>query len=302
MHKNLLILENDPEITRSHHSVVSAFLHTWDGDVIPHVSLHHMEEGELRQKLRDCTDIVCQTSLIQDSDWQFDWVLSLLARIPEPKNIYLTIHKDLNATMRERVKPKEFFAIKQHTIFDWIAEDEEEYYKKSWVALDFTDITDPIQRKIDEQEALRANARSRPTGRKVKVLGCVANGKAFENLPIGEVVDELDMSMFEAQDGGRGLWIWGNGEPIKLVNDTGFKEFELVISNIDDLFEMIDKDCGANIKGLKRIEIKGLETMVNDPDETPHSIANFICEEIGIPKRHNRQVINNLVAQYKKLQ
>jgi len=132
----------------------------------------------------------------------------------------------------------------------------------------------------------------RPTGRKIKVLGCIAYGEAFKNLPIGEIVDELDMSMTDPNTS-RGVWIMGNGEPIKLINSSSIREFDIVNKKptteklVENIFSLFNLDKSM----ISELEYNGLLYLVENKKENTMSISNFICELMNIPKRGNRQNI-----------
>ncbi len=144
-------------------------------------------------------------------------------------------------------------------------------------------------------------ARTRTTGRKVLVLGCTAYGEAFKNLPIGEEVDELICDdLLTTKIPPRGIWIWGNGEPIMLVNDNGFREYQFS-TKLDS--EGILKDIGRlvnqdkNFKKLKELTLRGFLHIIEDEEEYPLGKANLICELLKIPKRGNRQKICTLLQE-----
>lgn len=70
--------------------------------------------------------------------------------------------------------------------------------------------------RYGDKQALCPNA---PKHTKVKVIHCIASGKAFENLTPGSVHNIIDAP--DGQDNTRGEWVMGVGEPVLLL----YKEF-----------------------------------------------------------------------------
>lgn len=287
----ILILENDLKLDINKHHYVFGFLEAHpDAEIIDFSGFRHKRTDEIFEAVNQCTDIVTQTCLINGSEQQFDQMLMLLSKISEPKNIYIALlGDDLGEYFDSYIEDKELTLIQQHKIFSL-------GHCGEATQLDFSARINTYLNKIKAEENYTLSAQSRPTGRKIKILACNGCGNAFNGLPIGGIVPELDMSEQDTNSN-RGVWIWGNGEPIKLVNDCGLKEYEVAGDlSTTDIFTMIEKSTPANISELTPLQIIGLASIIEDEGISAEERANFICEELNIPKRGNRAFIFNLLG------
>lgn len=308
----ILVLENDAKLERSRHHYVMTFLENYTGEVIDFSHLHSKSNTEIWVALNECTDIITQTCFINGSDSQFYSFLRLLTKIKETKNIYIALLGSSLQNWFEELDPSELYDIKQHNIYEL-------GYDGTTTKLSFAHITMPILRQLVTERIYKREGLNRLTGDKVRVLGCNAVGEAFEGLKIGEIVPVVDMSELDPNSK-RGVWIMGNGEPIKLVNDCGLQEYELVNPTVLDVVEEIFKLVGGIINGkevvkdeygddtvqlasvsidsLTAIEVKGYVSLIEDEEMSAMDKANMICEELNIPKRGNRQNIYNLINKF----
>ena len=78
------------------------------------------------------------------------------------------------------------------------------------------------------EQQYRDEAINRKTGYKVMIKDVVASGDQFKTLVKGDILDVLDMSKQDPRVN-RGVWVWGNGEPVKLLNEDNYNEYELVL-------------------------------------------------------------------------
>lgn len=155
-------------------------------------------------------------------------------------------------------------------------------------------IFDP--KTLKEESEYLASAVNRTTGRKIKIICCISNAPAAKNLPIGDVVNELKMTELEDENPNRGVWVWGNGEPIKLVNDLGPTEYEVIPEDtaegiLDAIFVTLD----VRPNSITKLETKDILDVINDLDVNENEIANIICETTGIQKRGNRSLIREML-------
>lgn len=137
------------------------------------------------------------------------------------------------------------------------------------------------------------------TGRKVKILNVQAVGSLFVNLKSNMIVDEIDMSEVDERPE-RGVWVMGKGEPVKLLNDHPYNEFELVVENENDndLAEELCKKCSVE---LTRKNIMGVTGILRLIELNTMDKANLICEILRISKRGNRTVIFHRLNQLKTI-
>ena len=154
----------------------------------------------------------------------------------------------------------------------------------------------PVLRHKAAERIYGRAAQDRPTGKSIRITYCNASGKAFSTLVVGSVVPQVDMSEWD-ENPDRGVWVWGNGEPVKLVNDCGVKEYEFV-DKLDefDLLEEVYKTVGSDFSNITRLERIAFTTILGDNEMSPMEKANMLCEEMGIQKRGNRQNLYMLIT------
>lgn len=306
--KTLLVIENDYRLEKGRHDYVLEFMDKYDGEIIVMTQFAACSKTEILQNVMKATDIAVQTCLIGGSDYQFDDMVELMAKISHPVTIYMALlGDDLQTYLIDHLKPKQLYALKHHTIYELGRDWDDRLGGKGTNLVDLTSVTDKYEKKLSRKRIhalyidwYKQTAPSRPTGRKVKVLACNANGPAFNNLPIGEIVDELDcVDLEESKKGAlRGIWIMGNGEPIKLVNDCGLIEYEIADKlSLEELLVEMSKSTPINISKLKPLTIEGLLHVLKNEEDSALTKANFICEELKIEKRHNRSRIASLITQ-----
>lgn len=296
----LVIIENDASLDRADY--VNRFKEAYTGEVIELTRFNSRSKDEIFLAVSKCTDIAVQTCFVNGSDDQLFGMVALLSKIPFKINVYIAYlgiryQNELYNYLVDNLSAKELLSIKQHNIYA-MSRDRHSDDSKPHLLLDFTSATAKLVKKQLDTKVYQDSARERTTGRKVKVLGCLANGKAFDDLPIGEIVDELICDKLLTKGSkARGVWVWGNGEPIMLVNDHGFAEYEMasqLSTNeiIDELSKLVD--MSVKIEKLSPLEIEGLKNVIeddDDEDENTMSKANELCELLKIEKRGNRQNI-----------
>lgn len=305
MEKVLLVLENDWELTKDRHPNILRFMKKFDGEVIEMTNLPNKTKEEIWEAVNKCTDIGCQTVLVNESQYQFERMLKMLSMVKESKNIFISYY-DLESYFERYVDNRELVSIKQHKIYKIISRFDDP------VLLDFSERVKAGEETIlleeeekERQRLYRVDRKNHPTGRKIKIIGCNANGEFFTNLPIGETVDELDPGDMEV-NASRGVWIWGNGEPIKLVNDCGAIEYEVVsddstkITTAEKKLNIIINDLPGITRTMESdifVELRERIDLVlnNDEEENSMELANDMCEFFEIPKRSNRRRIIDLI-------
>lgn len=300
MKKTLVVIEND--FSLEHASYVNSFMDQYNGDIIELTGFRQRNDKEIGLAFSNATDLAVQTCFVNGSEQQLFALVGVFAKLKNPINIYIALlGDDLQEFLENNLTPEELFSVKQHNIYVMgrnYCELNEEKHK----LLDFSPIVKKVYKELSKKHVhdlfvkhYQSTAIQRPTGKKIKILGCTAHGPQFQNLPIGEIVDELDCSKIDPNPS-RGLWVMGNGELIKLINDSGFREYEIVshLSTEEKLIE-IGKSTDLSLDKLSRLQICGLINILEDKELDSMSKANIICEEIKIPKRGNRQIIYNLL-------
>jgi hypothetical protein len=298
----LLILENDYELRKHYHDYVLDFKAKYDGNVIEFTNFRCKTKEEIFGAVTKATDIAVQTCFVNGSDNQFFEMVTLLSKFKEGKNVYIYLMgEDLKEFIEKNLEDKELWSISQHKIYSMSPDDEQ---FTPHVLLDFTEqvnrhleVLRKEAEKIEYEKNYAKSSNQRTTGRKILVLGYFGHGgKAFQNLPIGETVDELDMSETDPNHA-RGVWIWGNGEAIKLINDSGFTEYKIATKlNPEEIIVEAIKTAGGNYSEFNNLELNGMIALI-ESDEDATAVANDICEGLNIPKRGNREKIRQLISE-----
>jgi len=288
MKKIALIIENNA--TLNDLWFVNNFLKSWTGDVIDFSRFQSKSREEIFGAVSKCTDIVCQTALVNGSEVQLEGMVAMLAKIKAPKNIHLAflgsngVFEYLDANFSD----EELLAISHHSIFEMTYDEEKPVV--------FTERINLFLEKQAQHKQYLADGKTRLTGRKILILACNAGGgSAFSGLPIGQEVDEVDMSDAD-ENTHRGVWVWGNGVPVKLVNDCGLQEYKIVSKlSAEEKVVEIFKTIGIKITDRSFLETNGIAMVIEDEEFSSMEKANIICEELQIEKRGNRQKIYQLI-------
>jgi hypothetical protein len=286
--KTLLIIENNYSLQDCYY--VNNFLKTWDWDVIDFTGFTSRKPEEIFAAVTKCTDIISQTALVNGSEVQFERMVGLMGKIKEPKTIHIAfLGGDLFNYIDRYFDDEALAAIAHHKIYE-ISFDEPEKL------LDFSPRVNAYHGRIAAEKHYKDTAKGRTTGKKVLVMACNGNGNAFLNLPFGKIVDELDMQDSD-ENPNRGVWVWGNGQPIKLVNDCGQQEYKIVseLTTDDKIIEMF-KEVGLKLDDFGVLVLAGIKNIINDTELDTMEKANLLCEELTIPKRVNRQKIYGLIT------
>lgn len=303
MSKVLVVIENDFSLDRADY--VKDFMKEYTGEIIELTGFGNRSREEVFKAVSRCTDIAVQTCFVNGSDDQLHGMVKMLAKIPNPINVYIAYlgisnQNELFEYLKDNVEPKDLLSIAQHKIYA-MSRDRYGNDKEPHLLLDFTPITKKLVKQLNDIQTYKDTARERPTGRKIRIIACNAFSNAFKDLPIGQIVDELICDKLVAKKSKhRGVWIWGNGEPVTLVNDCGLVEYEIVtpLSTNEKLTELSKLvDLSVKLEKLSPLEIEGLRNVIEDDEESPMSKANYICELLEIEKRGNRQNICKLLTE-----
>lgn len=142
-----------------------------------------------------------------------------------------------------------------------------------------------------------ASGRERPTGRKVKIKQLQYFGPESVDLKEGMIVDEIDNHLADSTQL-RGIWVWGKTEPLKLLNENRYNEYEIVAMTIDDLIDEIIQVIEIKPTAGNKYTILGV---LKCGDELIASeMANEICQIFDVPKRGNRGRLANLIMENKQ--
>jgi len=131
------------------------------------------------------------------------------------------------------------------------------------------------------QSRHQENAR---TGRFVKIKTVLANGPEFAVLQKDSIVPEIDMALMDPNPN-RGVWVMGRTEPVKLLNEDQYDEFELIARCLEDLAEEFVRKCSVEMS-KKNFSI--VIAMLKDDELNIHDKAKLICDSLGAERRFNK--------------
>ena len=219
----VLVLENDSLISNDLQRIISYFTEN-DGEVRLLTNFGCVPKEKLISDLHWCDVILTETTL--NDEHQVVMMVNLMTGIKESKQVVFTSSYTVEKLCELIRDNPAIVNIIQHNIG---------YYGYSEISRDFEVINTSLHREYakiisDRKEielAYRNDAINRKTGRKIKVVYCNGFGKPFSTIVPNSIMDELDMSQQDNQPN-RGVWVWGNGEPVKLVNDCGIREYEVI--------------------------------------------------------------------------
>lgn len=152
--------------------------------------------------------------------------------------------------------------------------------------------------RLAAEQLYRDEAPNRPTGQMVLVKTVMATGKQWANLQTGQILPALDMSQQDPRHN-RGIWVMGVTEPVKLLNDSGYDEYEVIISEdtplsniavevlkMVDWFEVKEKDIYAVIGFIE----DALADEENKSSQLHWNLTAWL-DDNNLPRRGNRNKI-----------
>ncbi len=152
-----------------------------------------------------------------------------------------------------------------------------------------------------EKERITKNHSMPKTGRKVKICDIQAFGPQWSLLKKGDVVDELDCSSID-ESPERGVWVMGKDEPVKLLNDNGYEEYEYEDVTSEALvLEFFSRGSRKDRKDL-------METLqlwiykccgIQLEDGELWEKCDDVCKLIGVERRGNRKYFERRLKEYR---
>ena len=143
------------------------------------------------------------------------------------------------------------------------------------------------------------------TGRKVRIKELQLNDKRTANLKEGMIVDEIDCLHMDP-DPHRGVWVMGVHEPIKLLNEAPYDEFEFENPNsvavAMEILSMVRKKADARwlltlSSWVARVVSKELKHTEGGESEVWFMLTDFL-DAVGAPRRGNRNRMAQLLQRY----
>jgi hypothetical protein len=198
----------------------------------------------LLQKFNEGTDFYFQSTFHYEGN--IAGLARMFAEIKESKNFYIctgdqnkTSEKILqvlshDAELAIRIKHHNFYSV--GNLYSSDIEEKEsklikDLFRKITPLADVANKAKFVEEKIAKEAEIKnekwRTAKLNPTGRKIKIGKVVAFNPAFNTLKEGDIVDELDpILVADPTDRPRGVWVWGDGQPVKLLSEGEFDEFE----------------------------------------------------------------------------
>jgi hypothetical protein len=162
------------------------------------------------------------------------------------------------------------------------------------------------QKQLDDAEAKRQKLYKglKPTGFKIRIKKLQAFGNAWANLKEGDIVDALDYSKHDPNKG-RGVWVMGNGEPVKLLNSDGYDEFEYADNKCfalaTDFYTRGNKaDKASGIRLLAQYINGYLSRDIENGEKTLWDFCDEVCNLVGVERRGNRHYFETRLSAYLK--
>lgn len=135
------------------------------------------------------------------------------------------------------------------------------------------------------------------TGRHIKIRTFSYNpGPEWSKLKTGMIVPEIDMRHIDTRPD-RGVWVMGFTEPVKLLNEAPYDEYEIVVRNEYDLAEELIKKCNAPLSPLNVMAVIGI---LKETELTAHWKATEIIDMLGAERRHNRCIMTERIEAFEK--
>lgn len=153
----------------------------------------------------------------------------------------------------------------------------------------------------EEDERVRKNHSMPKTGRRVKIGVLEAIGEQWSLLKTGDIVDELDCSSIDPNPS-RGTWVMGKDEPVKLLNDSGYEEYEYADLSSENLtLEFFSRGSSKDRTG----QMETLQTWIHNcvgcqlNDTDLWEWCDNICKLVGVERRVNRKYFERRLKEYR---
>lgn len=157
--------------------------------------------------------------------------------------------------------------------------------------------------EIDEQERLKKEHYDNllPTGRKVIIGNVQTVGKEWSLLKEGDVVDEIDNSEQDPSPG-RGIWVRGLTEPVKLLNEDQRQEFTFeTISAMALAIEFASfkgTKVNSDVIELLMWRINSIKSEIEHETCTLWDFCTQVCDYLKIERRYYRYFIEQKMIKY----
>lgn len=299
--KNIVILENERIEDGNCIMMMVNRLQDKPNIIILDRLMYNREDNEILEAILKSDTIGVQTTFLYAN--QIVGFAKMFAKITKPKQIVFA-YEHSKEKLLDILTPEQFYSVKHHNI----------YYTDGYGEIglfDFSDVHKQYEIELEKQAEELLATKDKKTGIKIKVTNIQAFGKAFQGIKTGDILDVIDNSKNDPNPD-RGIWVWGNGEPIKLLKCDGYNEYEfysnehysnktntngeIVKLSIEEQILLI---ANKDLNLLNIGKIKGCIELHNDDNTT--NFGNLVCDILGIERRGNRTRINTLYNQHLNL-
>ena len=314
MKRKLLVIEVDNTINKKDHRMIHSLMENYQGEVVSITNAANKID-EIKEQLPLCDDFAFQTFFIQESYYMVEPLLKFLMKIKKPLNIYIgydeRLEDKLVSIIRDCFKPKKesyhftdnkidvvdqvFHSIKHHNIFrmkhDYVKN------KNDIMIVDFSQFINRYENRLKIEKEYESSRKYALTGQKVKIKNTSnLTGDAWSNLKEGDIVDVIDCKKIDPRPN-RGVWVWGNGEPVKILNENPYNEYELIIDENTNVLDRIIRETDLCYKkDLEEHHLYFMNSIIDNIDLTNHEKAQKICDHLQIERRGNRSKIREILS------
>lgn len=240
--------------------------------------------------------------------WDVKGVGDLLMNVPVPKTVigYVMGVNPLLYHLTTIWKLEELSKMSHHKVFELVKchlyddEDDDEMLTE----IDMLQFKTAWDKEV--AELIEFNHSFKSTGKKIKIGTLRAVGEQWSLLKEGDIVDELECSTIDPNPA-RGTWVMGKDEPVKLVNDSGYEEYqyeELTAENLTleffsrggrkDLVDVMETVESWIYHALGKILLE------EGGDIELWEWCDTLCKTIGVERRGNRHYFEKRLKEYNK--
>lgn len=236
-------------------------------------------------------EIWFQTTFIRQ-DELYNMAL-LLAKIePRTIKVYNLSHNTILYNVECLLKDKEAAPLNKHNVY------EIKRLEKA-VKIDLS----IFQQRINDKEKLKKDYFNGllPTGRKVIIGNIKANNSEFSLLKEGDIVDEID-NFEQDPSPGRGIWVKGKTEAVKLLNEHKFGEFTFetntAMALAVEFYSFKGEEVNPDMLELLMWRINNSKYEIEHNNLTLWDFCDEICSFIDIERRFHRSFFEKKLLKY----
>lgn len=284
--RSLLVLHNGSKLDPNTDGCITDFYNKYPGEknIIYHVQT--LPPSLLYRLMLKCDDIAIQTDFEQVH--HIKTFLNLINRIDcRPINIFV-YYIGIREKLQTLYNIDELdIAISNHNIF--------ELYEHTTSKFEISFIEDLKYFKLQQQKYNHSVEKRKHdyTGRKIKILDLLAVNEETEYLINGAIVTELNCDDMDSKLQ-EGVWIWGKNCPIKLINKSHHKEYEIIETTLDDVIRnVIQIFSNDTFEETKQFVNKILNSKLDC-----NTKAYLITEFIGINDADNKAYVTSVIMMH----